>query len=248
MRQHLPSLMLRFFKRSTSMTIYLMVKTHNITGLKYLCKTTQKNPFKYKGSGIDWLAHLKRYGTEHTTEIIMMCANQSELHFWGKYYSSLWNVVNGQDDFGNKIWANKIPESGGGGTGSKKGRFCSNTRRQRLAIAGAGRIHSDDTKKKISKANKGKKRPEFSQEWRDKLSMARRGMKRKPLSEAQKTHLSKINSIPVYCIDNDTWYDSAEIAGLALNIKKGRINDCCAGRQKSAGGLKFARKKCGDQS
>jgi hypothetical protein len=47
---------------------------------------------------------------------------------------------------------------------------------------------------------------------------------------------------------NDTWYDSAEIAGLALNIKKGRINDCCAGRQKSAGGLKFARKKCGDQS
>jgi hypothetical protein len=34
-----------------SMTIYLYKKTHNITGLKYLGKTAQSNPYKYPGSG-----------------------------------------------------------------------------------------------------------------------------------------------------------------------------------------------------
>jgi hypothetical protein len=44
----------------------------------------------------------------------MECANQAELYHWGGYYSKLWNVVSGQDDYGNKIWANRIPETGGG--------------------------------------------------------------------------------------------------------------------------------------
>jgi len=96
------------------MTIYLMVKTHQKTGLKYLCKTT-RNPFKYNGSGVDWLKHLKKHGFEHDTMIVMECANQAELYHWGSYYSKLWNVVYGQDDYGNKIWANRIPETGGGG-------------------------------------------------------------------------------------------------------------------------------------
>lgn len=96
------------------MNIYLMVKTHQKTGLKYLCKTT-KNPFTYNGSGVDWRKHLKKFGYEHNTEIVMECATQAELYYWGSYYSKLWNVVNGVDDFGNKIWANRIPETGGGG-------------------------------------------------------------------------------------------------------------------------------------
>jgi hypothetical protein len=96
-----------------------MVKTHQKTGLKYLCKTT-KNPFKYDGSGVDWLTHLKKYGFEYDTEVIMECANQKELYYWGSYYSKIWNVVSGQDDYGNKIWANRIPETGGGGGGDKE--------------------------------------------------------------------------------------------------------------------------------
>ena len=38
--------------------MYLYVKTHNKSGLKYLGKTIQ-NPFKYKGSGTYWLRHIK---------------------------------------------------------------------------------------------------------------------------------------------------------------------------------------------
>ena len=224
------------------MTIYLMVKTHRLTSLKYLCKTN-RNPFKYKGSGKDWMIHLKKYGVAHDTEIIMECISREELYYWGSYYSKLWNVVNGQDDFGNKIWANRIPETGGGGTGSKKGRPCSAQRRERLSIAGTGRKHSPETKKKQSMARKGKPRKPFSAEWLNNMSKARIGKEKKPLSVEQRAHLSKINSLPVYCIDNDTWYDSAAHAGLSLGIKPGRINACCVGSQHSAGGLKFARKK-----
>lgn len=39
------------------MIIHLYVKIHNVTGLKYFGKTT-KDPFKYRGSGKYWLAHL----------------------------------------------------------------------------------------------------------------------------------------------------------------------------------------------
>lgn len=93
------------------MTIYyLMVKTHKITGLKYLCQTI-KNPNTYKGFGIDWKLHLKKYGNHHTTNIIKECNTRKELTYWGKHYSKLWNVALSEE------WANRIPETGGGTTG-----------------------------------------------------------------------------------------------------------------------------------
>ncbi len=91
-----------------------MIKTHKITGLKYLCQT-HRNPFKYCGSGIDWVQHLKDFGKDHHTEIILQTISKDERNYWGIYYSKLWNVTNAQDDFGNKIWANRVPENGGGG-------------------------------------------------------------------------------------------------------------------------------------
>lgn len=92
------------------MTIYLYVKTHNKTGLKYLGKTT-KDPYAYLGSGVDWKLHLKEHGEEHSTEIIRECQSNQELNEWGRYYSNLWNVANGTQ------WANRIPETGGGHCG-----------------------------------------------------------------------------------------------------------------------------------
>ena len=105
-------------KGAISMTIYyLMIKTHKITGLRYLCQTT-KNPYKYKGSGIDWKQHLKNYGSEHNTEILLQTSNWKELSAVGRYYSIYYNVTTSSDDFGNKLWANRIIECGGGGGAS----------------------------------------------------------------------------------------------------------------------------------
>jgi len=65
------------------MTIYyLMVKTHNITGLKYLCQTKRKDPHKYLGSGLHWERHLNKHGKDITTEIIRECQSKDELKEW----------------------------------------------------------------------------------------------------------------------------------------------------------------------
>ena len=96
------------------MTIYLMVKTHNVTGLKYLCKTKRKDPYKYKGSGDYWIPHIKKHGYDVTTEILKECKTNEEIKHWGLYYSDLWDVVNARDDSGRKLWANLKPEAGDG--------------------------------------------------------------------------------------------------------------------------------------
>jgi len=106
-----PTLMLN---RSTSMTIYLYKKTHNITGLLYLGKTTRSDPHKYKGSGIVWTRHIKKHGYDVTTEILKKCETLDDLRYWGLYYSELWDVVNATDGDGKKIWANLKPEEGQG--------------------------------------------------------------------------------------------------------------------------------------
>jgi hypothetical protein len=51
------------------MTIYLYIKTHNKTGLKYFGKTVSKNPRKYKGSGLLWTRHINKHGNDVNTEI-----------------------------------------------------------------------------------------------------------------------------------------------------------------------------------
>lgn len=96
------------------MIIYLLVKTHNITGLKYLCKTIRKDYDKYPGSGIYWTNHLKIHGKLYTTTLLKECESPQELKEWGLYYSDLWNIVEERDSNGNKTWANMVPEIGDG--------------------------------------------------------------------------------------------------------------------------------------
>ena len=89
--------------------IYLYLKTHNISGLKYLGKTT-RDPQKYLGSGKVWRDHLKKYGNNIHTEILLETESQTEIERMGKYYSELWNVVE------SKEFANLVPEHGDGGS------------------------------------------------------------------------------------------------------------------------------------
>jgi hypothetical protein len=96
------------------MIIYLIVKTHNITGLKYLCKTIRKDYEKYTGSGIYWKKHLKIHGKSISTTLIRECMSTQEVKEWGLYYSNLWNIVEERDINGKKTWANMKPEEGDG--------------------------------------------------------------------------------------------------------------------------------------
>lgn len=96
------------------MTIYyLYVKTHKITGLKYLGQTKQ-DPFKYSGSGKYWKLHLAKHGTDHTTEILKECRTKDDLRNYGSHYSNLWNIVDSEE------WANLMPELGDGASPGRK--------------------------------------------------------------------------------------------------------------------------------
>lgn len=97
------------------MIIYLYLKTHNQTGLKYLGKTENEDPAAYQGSGLLWGRHIRKYGYDVTTEILKECKTNEEVKEWGLYYSDLWNVVESPE------FANLKPESGNGGPVSSDG-------------------------------------------------------------------------------------------------------------------------------
>jgi hypothetical protein len=96
--------------------IYLYLKTHNKTGLKYLGKTEQ-DPFKYKGSGVRWLKHIKKHGYDVTTEILFETEDREELREVGIQYSESWDIINSSN------FANIMLESGDGGDTSDSEKF-----------------------------------------------------------------------------------------------------------------------------
>ncbi len=147
-----------------------MIKTHQNTGLKYLCKTSRKSPHKYPGSGLYWRRHLDKHGYYFTTEIIKECQSNEELRYWGVYYSNLWNVTESNE------WANLKSESGDGGSdpGIYNGMY--------------GKHHSAESKEKIKNSNLGKIR---TAETRQKMSKNHVGNTGKPLSDDAKQKISK---------------------------------------------------------
>ena len=125
------------------MSIYsLYIKTHKKTGLKYFGYTKQ-NPHLYPGSGTDWKIHLKKHGYEVHTEVLLQTTDKAEIVSWGILYSSKWNIVSAQDDLGNKIWANKIPETGSG-AGRKIGSIMRSESKELIRAKAIGRKQSNE--------------------------------------------------------------------------------------------------------
>jgi hypothetical protein len=151
-----------------SNTIYLYLKTHNVTGLKYLGKTTQ-DPFEYQGSGIVWSCHLKKYGYDVTTEILLETTCKKEFKRVATEYSEKWNIVE------SKEFANLTTEQGQGGrlvefwteetykkiSKKSKGIPKSKEHKEKLSLANKGKTHSEETKRKMSENSKGEKNGRF---------------------------------------------------------------------------------------
>lgn len=146
--------------------LYLMVKTHSVTGMRYLCKrvtTSDSKAISYNGSGKYWKRHLKVHGKHINTEIVAkyeldkinefstLCIECSVKH----------NIVNSDK------WANLIEENGlsgavvGENNPSKNPDV--NSKRSKSLIGKYvgefsnfyGRKHTEETKEKISIANRG---------------------------------------------------------------------------------------------
>lgn len=111
-----------------------MIKTHNKTGLKYLCKCKNRDPIKYRGSGIRWSNHLAVHGKDDfSTEIIKEFKSNLELSQYATKLSEDLDVANSEQ------FANLVPETGGGGStvgsNATKGRRWSEESKLRLSRA-----------------------------------------------------------------------------------------------------------------
>lgn len=210
------------------MTIYLYIKTHNKTGLKYLGKTV-KNPYLYSGSGKNWIKHLKQHGNNVSTEILRECSSIEELQYWGRYYSNYFMIVTAQDNFGNKIWANKIPETGGGPgrSGFHKGKNNPMHGKQRLDLK------SDDSPNKLAHRRNDSRKLALKL-WSDPEFKERKSSHAKKMWEdpayKQKMALRKGTTKKVNI--NGIDYKSLKEAAIMLNLDPSTISKRCTSNDK----------------
>lgn len=217
------------------MTIYyLCIKTHQTTGLKYLCQTKKCDPIKYSGSGVDWLRHLDKFGSEHTTEIIRECHSPKELSIWGRYFSNLWHIVTACDDYGNKIWANKIPETGiGGGGGIWLSGDRNYQRKPGFVSPRIGTKIPDSVREKITGDNNYQRKPGFVSK-----NSGNNNYQCKPgfiPKHAGQTH-SNFNHM-LYSFEN---IDTGEVVNTTMNelmnrfdLNQGNLSEVISGKRKT---------------
>jgi len=85
---------------------WLMIKQHNVTGLKYFCKTVKTDPHTYKGSGVRWCNHLKKHGRDVSTIWYKLFDDSQELTEYAIRFSVQNNIVESPE------WANLVIEDG----------------------------------------------------------------------------------------------------------------------------------------
>ena len=187
------------------MSIYLYIKTHQKTGLKYFGKTA-RDPYKYKGSGTYWKLHLRKHGNHVDTEVLG-CYTEDEVVVVATKFSHDHNIAESSE------WANLIDENGldGGYTGEiwNKGKKCSplsEEHKAKVSAALKGHVVSEETKAKISAGKKGKKRTE---EQNSKQSKRMTGKKRGRYATRRTT--------------NRRWQHTEESKLKMSDVKKGRL-------------------------
>jgi hypothetical protein len=88
------------------MKIYLYVKQHCTTGMKYFGVTSKKDPYIYIGSGTYWRRHLKVHGKNINTINVWEFTDPVECEKFALDFSEKNNIVESKD------WANLRPENG----------------------------------------------------------------------------------------------------------------------------------------
>jgi hypothetical protein len=96
------------------MTIYLYIKQHAKTGMKYFGRTEKSNPWTYLGSGSYWKNHITKHGKEFIeTLAVFEFDDQTNCTNFALSFSKKNNIVE------SKEWANQCLEDGLWQGGSK---------------------------------------------------------------------------------------------------------------------------------
>ena len=144
----------------------LLVMEHNITGLKYFCKTSLLDRVhRYKGSGIAWLKHLREHGFNVKVGLLGFYVEEKRCLDAAKKFSVDNDIVE------SKEWANIVEETGKIGASMKgeKNPFYGKKHKPESVEAGRlkrlgrsvnkGAFRSPEHRAKISAALKGKSNP-----------------------------------------------------------------------------------------
>lgn len=100
-----------------------------------------------------------------------------------------------------------------------------------------GKTHSDETRKKISVARKGKLVGESNPRYGQRLSKEQK----EHLSDARKLYIEQnprfryLHSTKVYCLSTNELFDSIADAARKYSISGGNISTCCSGKVNYAG-------------
>jgi hypothetical protein len=169
----------------------LLVMEHNVTGMKYFCKTTLFYRIRsYKGSGVAWTKHLKEHGNDVKVTVHGFYLNEHTCVAAAKSFSVANNIVESDE------WANLVIETGKIGAIMKGERnpFYGKTHtpetveRLRLQKIGKsvnkGAYQSPEKRAKISASLRGRSNPvisvklkgrKLSEEHKAKVIAARKG-------------------------------------------------------------------------
>ena len=200
----------------------LLVMTHNVTGLKYFCKTSQLDKLQYyKGSGIYWKRHRKIHGSDIYVGVLGLYYDKERCTEAALKFSKENNIVESDE------WANLIEENGLDGQGLGKNHVlygkpskCIGQKRPQTSakLKGElnpmwGKVSPMRGKKNIgaSLAHKGRKRPEGG------------GKPSKPVMR-----------------DDGKTYKSISEAAKDVNGHITSISSCCLGKAKTAYGFKWS--------
>lgn len=151
----------------------LLVMEHNITGLKYFCKTSMIDRiYRYKGSGVAWRKHLKEHNTDVSVKVLGFYLDESRCLNAAKQFSIENDIVESDE------WANLVIETGKNGASMKGERnpFYGKTHTPEVIAklkfdrlgksVNKGAYRSPENRAKISASLKGRKNPGVSEKLR----------------------------------------------------------------------------------
>ena len=203
--------------------IYTVYKQTIPNGKIYIGITKQDVKTRWKnGHGYDNNRHFKRainkYGWENIIhEVLFKNLTKEEACLMEKFYIQLYNSSNPKCGYNNSLGGEK------------------------------GALHSENSKKKISEAQTGRK---LSQSTKEKMSNAHKGIKKtkehkKHISEGRKgiifseEHKQKIRDAQitrkVICLTTGEIFEDIKSATNKYSIAEGNITKNCKGKRKSAG-------------
>lgn len=92
----------------------------------------------------------------------------------------------------------------------------------------------------MSIAKKGRK---LSEETRKKISEAHKGRYGKPQTEEARKKISEAQKVAVICVEIGQSFDSIKEASETVKVNRGHIGQCCLGYRKTAGGYHWKYKQ-----